>query len=631
MRRRLATIVLVVLIVGFGVSLRGMAAPPAERMANTLEVGTSTLCAYHTIQDAIAAAQPGDTIKVQNTLFAEQPLLIEKDLRLAGSYNSAHPYGCLTLTGYAWTQIRRTGTTPAPILKVRNARVTVTWITFEQNSYGSGVAVEDGILFLENVILQDNAALAGGGLSVIRSRATLIDTEILDNSATFGGGLYADQGSTVTTHSSTIRSNNGWDQGAGIFVRGASAFSAKEGTVIGENRTPMDCEEGGGVYADGVNTQVTIDASQVLSNTALSRGGGLYIGGGAGATIQNGSSVEMNVAFGPVSGAGGGIHVSGTGSTLHVTDQSMIYYNFSDPVGGGIYNNGGTVHLNGAYLILNDARDSGGGLYNTGGSVYARDTWFYLNRVQTLDGGGLYSAGAGGTLDLERCTIRSNTAPAGDGGGLYASHPFSSVRESYFVDNEALGEGSALYLDGGCCTGNPAAEVVNSFIVDNSTAAVPRNMGPPGSGSSLHATDLAATLVHNTVAHKAQASFGVSAGPDSTLYMTNNILSGFAVGIRRPSGGTGTVTASYTFFHNNLFDYDTTGVSIFNPVYGNPAFVSSTDYHLTGTSDAINHGTNAGVAFDFDGESRPWGGGYDIGADEYPPRMRAFLPLAMRK
>jgi hypothetical protein len=43
-----------------------------------------------------------------------------------------------------------------------------------------------------------------------------------------------------------------------------------------------------------------------------------------------------------------------------------------------------------------------------------------------------------------------------------------------------------------------------------------------------------------------------------------------------------------------------------------------------------NQGTNAGVTVDWDGESRPWDGGFDIGADEYPPRVRILLPVALK-
>ena len=41
------------------------------------------------------------------------------------------------------------------------------------------------------------------------------------------------------------------------------------------------------------------------------------------------------------------------------------------------------------------------------------------------------------------------------------------------------------------------------------------------------------------------------------------------------------------------------------------------DYHITLGSAAIDQGTDAGVQVDMDGEPRPQGNGFDIGADEF--------------
>jgi hypothetical protein len=48
-------------------------------------------------------------------------------------------------------------------------------------------------------------------------------------------------------------------------------------------------------------------------------------------------------------------------------------------------------------------------------------------------------------------------------------------------------------------------------------------------------------------------------------------------------------------------------------------------YHLTRSSPAIDRGIAAGVLTDIDGDSRPMGSGYDLGADEF--RFKVYLPL----
>ncbi|MGD9048640.1 MAG: choice-of-anchor Q domain-containing protein, partial [Anaerolineae bacterium] len=59
-----------------------------------------------------------------------------------------------------------------------------------------------------------------------------------------------------------------------------------------------------------------------------------------------------------------------------------------------------------------------------------------------------------------------------------------------------------------------------------------------------------------------------------------------------------------------------------NDVEGDPAFVDpdNGDYHIGPSSAAIDTGVNAGVTTDIDGEGRPSGAGYDIGADEWVPQ-----------
>jgi hypothetical protein len=69
---------------------------------------------------------------------------------------------------------------------------------------------------------------------------------------------------------------------------------------------------------------------------------------------------------------------------------------------------------------------------------------------------------------------------------------------------------------------------------------------------------------------------------------------------------------------DNTADY-ASGVAHSNDLSGDPAFMdpAAWDYHIGSDSAAIDQGMGAGVTTDFEGDTRPQGAGYDVGADEY--------------
>jgi len=84
-------------------------------------------------------------------------------------------------------------------------------------------------------------------------------------------------------------------------------------------------------------------------------------------------------------------------------------------------------------------------------------------------------------------------------------------------------------------------------------------------------------------------------------------------------------------YRGNVSEGETRGSDY---VEGDPLFINAAgaDFHLQGNSPAIDHGSVVGApGTDFDGQARPHGAGYDIGADEYVPFTNfVYLPIVFK-
>jgi uncharacterized repeat protein (TIGR01451 family) len=124
--------------------------------------------------------------------------------------------------------------------------------------------------------------------------------------------------------------------------------------------------------------------------------------------------------------------------------------------------------------------------------------------------------------------------------------------------------------------------------------------------------------------------------------LTNTILVSHTAGITLTAGNTATLEGTLwgTGVWANDIDWGGEGAISTGTVnlWGDPAFVSPTngDYHIGLGSAAIDAGVGTGVDHDIDGDPRPLGSGYDLGADElglfvtkqaYPGSVQPGAPL----
>ncbi|MBN1994237.1 MAG: hypothetical protein JW953_16185 [Anaerolineae bacterium] len=114
------------------------------------------------------------------------------------------------------------------------------------------------------------------------------------------------------------------------------------------------------------------------------------------------------------------------------------------------------------------------------------------------------------------------------------------------------------------------------------------------------------------------------------MSITNTIVASYTTGIQQAGGA---VTSDYNLFYNAPTSVVTGSHSLSgtNPLFLDPA---GDDYHLSTASPAIDHGQDVGVTTDLDGNSRPVGAGFDIGAYEYQSASGSaqdiYLPLIFK-
>ena len=141
-------------------------------------------------------------------------------------------------------------------------------------------------------------------------------------------------------------------------------------------------------------------------------------------------------------------------------------------------------------------------------------------------------------------------------------------------------------------------------------------------------------MAHNTVAFNAGAEGGIYlAHAHITPTLLCNIVVSNTYGIRAHSNASGTLDYN-DVWGNTTQDYDLPGALESGPhdIQADPMFVNAAgdDFHLQAGSPCTDAGTDAGVVSDIDGHSRPFGAGYDIGADESRPQWNLYLPLVVK-
>ncbi len=405
--------------------------------------------AAHVIQDAVDAAQDGDTVLVTNGTYAVGGgsggrVAVTKSVAV----RSINGPQATVIQGYQVPgTINGDGALRCVYLTDQAVLSGFTLTNGATTYYGGGVLCFSTAT-VTNCIFIGNSARYGGGGSYY---GTLNNCTFIGNSAEFGGGAWHGE------LNNCIFTSNRATFGGGSY----------SGTLSNCLFTANSADHGGGSHSGELY-------NCILSNNGAVLGGGAYsglltgcmlasnrasFGGGACSNTLNYCSISGNAAD-----SGGGAY--------HCELYKCAVAGNSADVGGGSYSG----VLSNCTLRANSATNGGASYYGTlwsctltgnlamngGGSYFASLKNCLLTGNSADAGGGSYSG------VLSNCTLTANSANRG--GGIFGGTLYNCI-----IYYNTAQEGSNFYANasfGHCCTIPAPSSVIpdNSGIIGNITA-----------------------------------------------------------------------------------------------------------------------------------------------------------------
>jgi hypothetical protein len=208
--------------------------------------------------------------------------------------------------------------------------------------------------------------------------------------------------------------------------------------------------------ADG--NKLTLEAGLTLTGGRASSGGGVYVTGSGSTFDMTGGVIWNNTASGIFS-YGGGVYVSDNG-TFTVSGDAVIKDNASGDDGGGVYvtGSGSSFTMNGDAVIQHNTVSafdgSGGGVSVWGGTFTMKENAVIKDNTvsSSLGYGGGVSVWGGIFIMKENAVIKDNTAPIGGGVCVSSSGIFTMSGAAVIQHNTASGSGGGVYVSDGTFT-----------------------------------------------------------------------------------------------------------------------------------------------------------------------------------
>jgi predicted outer membrane repeat protein len=327
-----------------------------------------------------------------------------------------------------------------------------------------------------------------------------------------------------------------------------------------------------------------------------------------------------------------------TDSRIVLSFDGMTFQN------GNATGNGGAIRLEGGFdskvnvndsLFQNNTASGNGGALNTSFNSVIQNSEFTSNTAD--DGGAILAVHSGSSIPLIRNSIFEGNAALGtDGGGAIAASS-AVIEQSVFHGNEArnangvggaisgLGNANKLTIRQSILTGNSAINggaiggsgfqpgtflVENSLIADNSAT----NFAIFANGNQNAAVEVRhSTLANNTGGGISTSENG--SGDASLVVLDSLLVNNGSVGITTDDPA---ATIDYNDVLGQALNFAGTAVQGPHGISLDPLFVdaSAGDYRLFGGSPAADAGSDIGFVVDLNGDLRPQGSGFAMGAYE---------------
>ena len=406
---------------------------------------------------------------------------------------------------------------------------------------------------------------SGGFVSVAEgATANMYEHVTLQNWTSAGNACVVIMGSDPVTGSKSVFNMHG-----GVIEKCSRAVMVnKEATFnmsSGEIRNCVSMNDGVGLYAD--NSTINITGGTISECTAvIGHGGGLY---------ANNSTI--NITGGIISGCEG-------------------------RWGGGLYaTNSSKITITGGTISGCTAAENGGGLYATNSSTITISDGT-ISGCSAGEGGGLYAKNSS-AITIKGGTISKCTAPADNGGGLYADHSTVTISGGTISGCEGVWGGglyaensSTIEISGGTISGCKKVGAGGGLFVDSSTIRISGGIisgcitSDTGNGGGLYAKNSTIKITGGRIENnKAAHGGGVALIGDTTF--EDSITNWTVIG--NEAYATGSVGGGIKLENGSM---DVSAGS--NRIYNNTAGGQGADIFLLGSSTIrLPNAANMGATY----------------------------------